>query len=300
MARTYDSRGSFGQSGVSLNVDFGAMDEYLGIQEALVRVLNSPKTRNKWTRAMALQTGTAFNVYADAMASANPDTLHHVYEWGQVGNPMGRLWHMILHGNGANRVLDFTFVQSREYVPAGEAETGIAGDTRKRRHVFRWKAAVMELGTPVSISPMAGNSSGVLAIPMQEIKSGQSRGKSRRSNAKTGNMYLTKGPVTMRPDKRVQGAFTQAWVTFFSTRAMPIVNEEGVAPIENFFRNNIDRRLMRQLGKTPVMRKQGAGIHVNIKGPTALADTAEKSLNARINRMLDKAEADGFLFRAGG
>jgi hypothetical protein len=34
----------------------------------------------------------SLNKYVDAKARGNPNALHHVYEWGQVGNPAGRLF----------------------------------------------------------------------------------------------------------------------------------------------------------------------------------------------------------------
>jgi hypothetical protein len=80
----------------------------------------------------------AFYDYLDVLARTNPGMLHHVYEWGQVGDPQGRLVQLkkILAGNNAN--ISAEFLQSSS-IPDGGNEP------------FYNKAEIMEEGITVTI-----------------------------------------------------------------------------------------------------------------------------------------------------
>ncbi len=82
----------------------------------------------------------ALNLYIDSHARMNPSALHHVYEWGQTGNPNGRLFKM--DSKASKRVIRFTgkFLVSSS-VPEGGTEA------------FKNKAEVMENGIGVLIEP---------------------------------------------------------------------------------------------------------------------------------------------------
>lgn len=82
--------------------------------------------------------------YIDAMASMNPQELHHVYEWGQVGAASARLFVLTINKKGNRRVINSSFTQST--VPAGESDTP-----------FYNKAQVMESGQDVLITPRSGS-----------------------------------------------------------------------------------------------------------------------------------------------
>lgn len=73
---------------------------------------------------------------------------HHVYEWGEVGNPDARLWRDVLVGRGANRLATWTWRASKKVVPVDPeaADKGV-----KAVHIFTWKAPVMEYSTDIHI-----------------------------------------------------------------------------------------------------------------------------------------------------
>lgn len=80
--------------------------------------------------------------FIDALARSNPERLHHVYEWGQVGDSLGRLFTIEQEPMGRGRVrLMGKFLESMSEVPNAPG------------HVFHNKAAVMEAGQPVTINP---------------------------------------------------------------------------------------------------------------------------------------------------
>ena len=77
-----------------------------------------------------------FGLYVDSYASSNPHVLHHVYEWGAVGDQQARLFDLkaVPAGNGV--VITYEFLPS--VVPN---ENGV---------VFTNKAQVMESGDTVT------------------------------------------------------------------------------------------------------------------------------------------------------
>ena len=86
--------------------------------------------------------------YVDSSARVDPDSLHHVYEWGQAGNPGARLFD--IQSDVSNTVIRF----STSFLPSGSvSESGGAP--------FVNKASVMEAGTTITITPSAN---GVLAF----------------------------------------------------------------------------------------------------------------------------------------
>jgi hypothetical protein len=85
-----------------------------------------------------------FGNYVDAKARSNPKSLHHVYEWNRVGNPASRLFKLNSKKTGAlSFSISYSFLMSKTFVPHFE----------KRRHVFKNKAAIIESGKPLVISP---------------------------------------------------------------------------------------------------------------------------------------------------
>ena len=90
----------------------------------------------------------AFYKYVDSVARLDPDSLQHVYEWGQVGVDGGRLF----------QIEAFTGRQSIRFVTEFQQSTSVSPTSTEP---FYNKASVMEAGTMVTISPPAG---GVLAF----------------------------------------------------------------------------------------------------------------------------------------
>src|SRR5574338_408 len=89
-----------------------------------------------------------FNAHMAAAAGARAD-LRHVYDWGLVGSPSGRLWKTSLIGNGSNRSVAFVFLPSHKRVPI---DPELEGRANFRRHIFVDKASVFERGEEVHIS----------------------------------------------------------------------------------------------------------------------------------------------------
>lgn len=86
-----------------------------------------------------------FGNYIDAKARMNPKSLHHVYEWKKVGVKTARLFNLkVIDGSGISFKIMYEFKDSKSFVP---------GPRGRRKHVFKNKAAIMEAGNPLTISP---------------------------------------------------------------------------------------------------------------------------------------------------
>lgn len=79
--------------------------------------------------------------YVDVEARSNPQALHHIYEWYQVGSPKARLYDFTYTVSNAGLSFKSNFKQSKS-LPFGSSVP------------FENKAKIMEDGTPVTISPV--------------------------------------------------------------------------------------------------------------------------------------------------
>lgn len=82
----------------------------------------------------------ALKQYIDVNAKMSPESLHHVYEWYQVGSPDARLFDINYTVSNLGLSLNATFRQS----------TSMSRDASKP---FYDKARIMENGIPVTIRP---------------------------------------------------------------------------------------------------------------------------------------------------
>jgi hypothetical protein len=84
------------------------------------------------------------NKYIDSKARMSPDTLHHVYEWGQVGNPEARLFQIEASATQASIIFYGNFLPSKS-----------VSDTSDQPFIN--KAEIMENGISIEISPRSSN-----------------------------------------------------------------------------------------------------------------------------------------------
>jgi len=147
---------------VKLEIDTAQLVEDLDGFIGSVEELTSPKVLDQISRAVFSITSKRFMIDIDNYARLNPKKMHHIYEWGKIGNSSGRLFVLerssILDGS---LLISTNFLKSKMPVPINP-QLLIPGKTGKavsRRSVFANKAEVMEKGTPVSF-----NAKRVLAI----------------------------------------------------------------------------------------------------------------------------------------
>lgn len=127
---------------------------------------------------------TLLEQYVDANARMNPEALHHVYEWYQVGNPAGRLFDVEYVVTGLGLSFQSSFRQSTSVKNGSNVP-------------FYNKARVMESGVSVTVSP---KNSDVLAF---------------QDGAET---VFTKSPVTIKNPGGTEstGAYEEVFKEFFT------------------------------------------------------------------------------------
>ena len=145
--------------------------------------------------------------YIDARALTNHKELHHVYEWGMVGDPAGRLWNIRKIKTGPDSFkIEYYFLVSKRTVPIDPIlkTRGTSGAFVSKSTVFKNKAIVMESGEPVVITR---KSSKFLTIPASNFESLNS-GK---------GIIFTKGPIIVRSPggRATKGSFSRNFSIWF-------------------------------------------------------------------------------------
>jgi hypothetical protein len=120
--------------------------------------------------------------FIDANARVNYQTLHHIYEWGQSGSSSARLFDIKFTVSNLGLSFMSDFKQSKTIQDGS-------------RVPFENKASVMELGQPVVIKPINGET--------LRFEVG-------------GQVVYTKKPVLVQnPGGNTQGQFENVWDMFF-------------------------------------------------------------------------------------
>jgi hypothetical protein len=115
-----------------------------GINELL-----KPATKNEVSKALFTITGKKFLKDIGIAARLDPQKFFHVFEWGQLGSPAGKLF-LIKRTRviGGNLSINFVFTKSNKNVPVPAKIRSKV----KKRSVFANKAEIMESGKPVSFT----------------------------------------------------------------------------------------------------------------------------------------------------
>lgn len=127
----------------------------------------------------------AFYDYLDTLARTNPGMLHHVYEWGAVGDPGARLVELKKRLSGQSANIDTEFISSSS-IPEGGSEP------------FYEKATIMEEGIPITVQAVQAKA--------MFIQYG-------------GEEFFRTGPIVIENPggESVRGSFVRAFEEFYNT-----------------------------------------------------------------------------------
>lgn len=169
----------------------------------------------------------------------NPEALGHMYEWGRIGDPNARLWKHVLRGAGKNRQSRFEFKASKSVVPVDPklAEVGV-----EKRHIFYWKAPILEYGLQVRIEPKVAKALVYLNKETRNPSITKFSG-----FVKNGIVYR-KSPVTIQRagNKLMWGAFTKEYTEWFNSSEPSKVLE---TKLKRALRNAITNTTRAELAK---------------------------------------------------
>lgn len=236
-------------------VDLASLASTIGAMQGIDDAADSDQYMSNLLESAHTKAAEEFDLEVIAAATAS-GSMNHMFEWGTAGinkgrttrrmnpnNPEAKLWKHTFTGSGKNREADYIFEPSKVPVPLPTtAKTGISQQylsKLKGKHIFWNKAAVMEAGTPVHISPK--NKGGKLFIPHMDNPPPSARP---IDIARGFTMYS--GTVTVTPGAHSAGTFEAFWKRFWDGRGSKIMEEE----INRSFREDMDRALAGTKGKS--------------------------------------------------
>lgn len=223
------------------------------------------------------QLAPRFDIHLDMLARGTPGRFHHVYEWPSaygasdtIGHPAFRLWRQTLRGNGKTKSASFRFIASRRAVPvhplAATPNTKTGKHVKIGFHIFYWKAAVMEFGLNVSISPTLGQ--WLTLVP-----------------PKSNFLVFTQKTIEMQGGTTyTRGAFTKAFADWWE-------NDAG-----RYFDRNIAPTLARDLVKKGALsRRTGVSKPKTFTITTGGRSAAYSAAEARAKKDMNKNEREYIL-----
>ena len=119
-----------------------------------LQLIVSPTSLTEIAKAVFTITGKKFIQDLSVAARQDPQRYHHLFEWGEVGNPSQKLFVMrrakVQYGQLEIEILP---LKSRKVVPipARLLEPGPTGKVVSAQHIFRDKMDIMENDKPVHI-----------------------------------------------------------------------------------------------------------------------------------------------------
>lgn len=208
----------------NIGMDADKFGKVGNVIDAVSVTINSDVHVNDLVKASNTLITGEFVLHMSSAAVSEPLKFGHMYDWGMVGNPQGRLWKHILRGRGRTRQLSFDFKASTKAVPVAPRLSAIGV---KNNHIFTWKAPVMELGLPVRISPVLAQA---LVFEAKEVKRGASS---------TGTSYASDGIVFHKGTIAISkagpaeawGAFTNEFNSWFRSGMPEQIIKTQLAPI---------------------------------------------------------------------
>lgn len=203
-------------------------------------------------------------------AITNPSAFSHMYEWNRTGDPNSRLWKHVLRGGGKSRKSTFEFKASKTSVPVHPklAEVGV-----KQRHIFYWKAPIMEYGLPVRISRKIADALVYLH------KGTRGSATSRFDGWVVNGIVYRKSPVIIQRsgNKNIWFSFTNEYTRWFSSSGP-----------QSAISQNLSKQLSRTIGKTAIdavksVNRKGRSKTIEIN-PLAYDQTVGRKLQEALNR----------------
>jgi hypothetical protein len=205
---------------VSTQADLSGVFGVTGGIGGILDAIESDQFEGDFTDWLMQDLKKKFTSNAIAINQSGAGGISHVFEWGPQdsrgvatgGGSAIPLFRLTKAGQGGRKMLSFHFVPSTKPVPLPDpAKYGFKASKLQfmRRHIFRYKAIVMESQTAVTIAPKNAKA---LFVPLASADKGY---------------IMTRKPVTVNPGgNESSGGFSQFWTTWFETVAPQHVAEK--------------------------------------------------------------------------
>lgn len=208
---------------IAMSADFSQLDQAVGALQGMTATVRTDRFLVPMTGAVHNRLSGVFDTHMDIVAETNPSRFHHVYEWGISGKP-GRLWTHELKGRGSsNRLASWAWKGSKVPIPTPAERAQNPRDPMssvhpdevsklsKRRHVFIWKAPVMEYNQPVTINPKYASMIAFAPTPA------------------TGElMFVDSSSIDNPGGPQTTGAFSAEWASWWGQTA-PLIFEDTIS-----------------------------------------------------------------------
>lgn len=140
---------------IRMGMDVSEAMAAIGFLEEVSLQIGTPQYIGPVLKFVHAEMSREFNHHMDTLAPTHPEKFHHVYEWGEIGEPNSRLWNNVLVGGGNTRLATWEWRASKTIVPVVNADAAEVGV--KAIHIFTWKAPVMEYEMNLVIHPKRGS-----------------------------------------------------------------------------------------------------------------------------------------------
>ena len=226
-----------------IEADLSGMGEAMGVIEGMTTTMKTPHYIDDVVYMAHGIMANEFDWYMDALYAASPRMFHHVYEWNSLGGKepgRGRLWAHTFSGFGANKNASWAWLPSHKPVPTPQQRANNPDDPMSqldedeldmfsnRRYYFPQKAAVMESGLAVSISPKNGKR---IVFPVWDAEN---------------PLRFSKGLRVEDPGgQETTGAFTTAWTGWWAMEGPQVFDDVVVEIVERDLDDTANRTLRR-------------------------------------------------------
>lgn len=197
---------------ISLEVNTGSLVSDTDNLLSGLKSIKSSSVLSEISKAVFTITAERFGIATDNYTRSNPKKMHHVYEWGKVGQKEGRLF-TLERASIADGILviNTNFLPSRLPVPINPEllTPGKTGKVVTKRDIFANKASVMEDGKEISyvakhMLAFAGTNGLVFIRPGTQVN-------------------------ILRPGgSEVKGAFGEFMLLWYTDNGISVLDESGI------------------------------------------------------------------------
>jgi hypothetical protein len=233
---------------IQIAIDYGEIDAGLQAIASAGAAMASPKALKAMTDWMGRSGNAAFNLRADQVGPS----ISHMYEWGEVGRPDGRLWDIVWVTNGAKTTGSLAFKPSNRLKPKErwqeEHEARNEGISFGQR-MWPNKAFEQETRATFRWAPGAPKRQG---DTLGQGKLGPIEKTEFIVNFFHGRVVFMKRPMTVRNEYRgrMQGLWKMFWGAEFPKRIT------AVAPrVEKEYATIMEQEIMKEVLRARLMSK---------------------------------------------
>lgn len=255
MVANWSPRGT--GKGMRWDINLSEVAQLIGTIYGLEKSVKTSVYIDHLMRAAHAEAAEQFNKDIAAQAIAT-QRFNHMYEWGTAGINKGRttrrmnpldpeamLWrHRLSGGRGRHKGIDWTFRASKVPVPQPTtAKTKVKREfldrLSGRKHIFYWKAPIIEAGMKVKLRPKYAN---MIFVPFY----GQPRSPNLDERTIKQGFLFHAGPLMNVPShgtiqgRDLTGNFTAFWEQWWNSAGATIINNYMYREVDESIRARLE------------------------------------------------------------